>query len=87
MTCNVLLQLFIEEDISKCSRDVKQMTDEYSAYSQAQGGDHDELRRRIDVVNDHWSWLKRIVNRYEHQHKPISSQTEKFDDGKIITAS
>ena len=68
--------------MSKCGRAVEQMTDEYSQYTQSQHRDHDELRRRIDVVNDHWSWLKRIVNKYENQHKPISSQTDKFDNGK-----
>ena len=76
--------MFIEEDMSKCASAVQHMTDEYSQYAQSQGKDHDELRRRLDVVNDHWSWLKRIVNKYENQHKSINSQTEKFDDGKIF---
>ena len=58
------------------------MKNDYSQYTQSQGMDHDELRRRVDVVNDHWSWLKRIVNKYDNQHKSIGSQTEKFDDGK-----
>lgn len=71
--------------MSKCGRAVEQMTDEYTQYAQSQGKDHDELRRRIDVISDHWLWLKRIVNKYEHQHKPINSQTVKFDDGKTST--
>ena len=58
------------------------MKDDYSQYSQSQGKDHDELKRRVNVVNDHWEWLKRTVNKYENQHKMINSQTDKFDDGK-----
>ena len=68
--------------MSKCERAVKQMTDDYGHYSQSQGRDHDELQRRVDVVNNHWTWLKRIVNKYENQHRAIGSQTDRFDDGK-----
>ena len=78
----MLLQLFIEEDISKCSRAVEQMKSDYGQYTQSQGKDHDELRRKVDVISDHWAWLKRIISKYENQHKSIGSQTDKFDDGK-----
>ena len=60
------------------------MKDDYSQYSQLQGKDHDELRRRVDVVNDHWEWLKRIVNKYGNQHKEISKQTEEFENSMRI---
>ena len=73
--------------MSKCYGALKLMKDDYSEYTHSQGRDHDELSRRLDVVNNHWMWLKRIVNRYENQHKSIASQTDKFDDGKLHPSS
>ena len=64
--------------MSKCYGALKLMKDDYSEYTHSQGRDHDELSRRLDVVNNHWMWLKRIVNRYENQHKSIASQTDKL---------
>ena len=79
-TCS---QLFIEEDISRCASDVDQMIEEYKQYQQS-SQDHDELKRRVDLVNEHWKWLKKTVDKYASKNVAISEQTKKFDNGKYL---
>jgi len=60
------------------------MVKEYKQYQQSSPGkkDHDELKRRVDVVNEHWRWLKKTVDKYSSKNLAISEQTKKFDDGE-----
>jgi len=76
--------LFIEEEISRCASDVDQMVEEYKQYQQSsqEKKDHDELKRRVDVVNEHWRWLTRIKTKYQRQLEKISNQLEKFNESE-----
>ena len=56
------------------------MKDHYSQYARSEVKDYNELKRRIDVVNDHWGWLKRIVNKFENQYEGISKQIKEFEN-------
>lgn len=58
------------------------MKDHCKQYGQSVGGDYDELRRRVDIVSDHWGWLQRIVNKFENQFKRIREQTQEFESSK-----
>lgn len=69
-----------EQDTSQCDIAVEQTKVYYSQYAELEGKDHDELKRRVDVVSDHWRWLKRIVSRIDSQYKEISKQTEQFEN-------
>ncbi|XP_065889965.1 microtubule-actin cross-linking factor 1-like isoform X3 [Dysidea avara] len=73
------VKLFIEEDISRCASDVDKMVEEYKQYQQSSQG-NDELKRRVDVVNEHWKWLKKTVDKYASKNVAISEQTKKFDN-------
>ena len=74
------IYVFIQEqDTSQCVIAVRQMKEHYSQYAMTEGRDHDELKRRVDVVSDHWGWLKRIVHKFENLYKEISKQTEEFE--------
>ena len=56
------------------------MVEEYKQYQQSSQG-NDELKRRVDVVNEHWKWLKKTVDKYASKNVAISEQTKKFDNG------
>ena len=56
------------------------MKDHYSQYTQSGGNDYNELKKRVDIVNDHWRWLKRIINKFENQYEGISKQTKEFEN-------
>ena len=58
------------------------MKDHCKQYGQLVGEDYDELKRRVDIVNDHWGWLQRIVNKFDNQFKRIREQTQEFDHSK-----
>ena len=60
------------------------MKDHCKQYDQVVGEDYDELRRRVDIVNDHWGWLQRIVNKFENQYKRISEQAQEFENSMIF---
>ena len=60
------------------------MKDHCKQYDQVVGEDYDELRRRVDIVNDHWGWLQRIVNKFENQYKRISEQAQEFENSMLF---
>ena len=60
------------------------MRDHCKQYDQMVGGDHNELRRRVDIVIDHWGWLQRIVNKFKSQYKRISEQTQEFENSMLF---
>jgi len=62
------------------------MVKEYKQYQQSSPGkeDHDELKRRVDVVNEHWRWLERFKTRYQRQQETITTHLEQFDKSKTV---
>jgi len=57
------------------------MIEEYKQYQQS-SRDHDELKRRVDLVNEHWKWLIRVKKKYQQQKESINTQLEKFNESE-----
>ena len=62
------------------------MVKEYKQYQQSSPGkkDHDELKRRVDVVNEHWRWLEWVKIKYQRQKETINTYLEQFDKSKTV---
>ena len=61
------------------------MMKRYKQYQQSlpEKKDHDELKRRVDVVNEHWTQLKKVKNKYKNHYETITDQVKKFENGTV----